>query len=178
MKRLTFRTDMGDDLLDAIAFINPDDAEGLYNLREIAQHGSDELLYEIANRLAEYEDTGLEPEKIVLLKNIVDDAFSDKPKFTEQIRELLRTEKDGRVVVLPCRVGDRIYRVVDDCTFPGDCGTKRMCKGCEYRNLFIEQTRFRLYLLTDGGKLRRGYYRTREEAEKELVTIKDCQETS
>ena len=168
MKRLTGHTDIGDSLLDEIAFINPDDAEGLYNLREIAQHGSDELLYEIANRLAEYEDTGLEPEKIAFLKNVVDDAFSDKPEFTEHIRELLRTEKDGRVVVLPCRVGDRIYRVVDDCTFPGDCGTKRMCKGCEYRNLFIEQTRFRLYLLTDDGKLRRGYYSTREEAEKAL----------
>ena len=178
MKRLTGHTDIGDSLLDEIAFINPDDAEGLYNLREIAQHGSDELLYEIANRLAEYEDTGLEPEKIAFLKNVVDDAFSDKPEFTEHIRELLRAEKDGRLVVLPCRVGDRIYRVVDDCTFPGDCGTKRMCKGCEYRNLFIEQTRFRLYLLTDDGKLRRGYYRTREEAVKELVTIKDCQETS
>ena len=171
MKRLTGHTDIGDSLLDEIAFINPDDAEGLYNLREIAQHGSDELLYEIANRLAEYEDTGLEPEKIAFLKNVVDDAFSDKPEFTEHIRELLRTEKDGRVVVLPCRVGDRIYRVVDDCTFPGDCGTKRMCKGCEYRNLFIEQTRFRLYLLTDDGKLRRGYYRTREEAEKALEEV-------
>ena len=171
MKRLTGHTDIGDSLLDEIAFINPDDAEGLYNLREIAQHGSDELLYEIANRLAEYEDTGLEPEKIVFLKNVVDDAFSDKPEFTEHIRELLRAEKDGRLVVLPCRVGDRIYRVVDDCTFPGDCGTKRMCKGCEYRNLFIEQTRFRLYLLTDDGKLRRGYYRTREEAEKALEEV-------
>ena len=39
MKRLTGRTDIGDSLLDEIAFINPDDAEGLYNLREIAQHG-------------------------------------------------------------------------------------------------------------------------------------------
>ena len=171
MKRLTGHTDIGDSLLDEIAFINPDDAEGLYNLREIAQHGSDELLYEIANRLAEYEDTGLEPEKIAFLKNVVDDAFSDKPEFTEHIRELLRAEKDGRLVVRPCRVGDRIYRVVDDCTFPGDCGTKRVCKGCEYRNLFIEQTRFRLYLLTDDGKLRRGYYRTREEAEKALEEV-------
>ena len=109
MKRLTFRTDMGDDLLDAIAFINPDDAEGLYNLRDIAEHGSDELLYEIANRLAEYEDTRLEPEKIVFLKNVVDDAFSDKPEFTEHIRELLRTEKDGRLVALPCKVGDTLW---------------------------------------------------------------------
>lgn len=56
MKRLTFRTDMGDDLLDAIAFLNPDDAGGMYNLRDIGEYGSDELLLEIANRLAEYED--------------------------------------------------------------------------------------------------------------------------
>ena len=65
------------------------------------------------NRLAEYEDTRLEPEKIVFLKNVVDDAFSDKPEFTEHIRELLRAEKDGRLVVLPCKVGDAIYRCGD-----------------------------------------------------------------
>lgn len=106
------------------------------------------------------------------------DTFGDIPaadvapvvhgELTEHIRELLRAEKDGRLVLLPCRVGDRIYRVIDDCTFPVDCGTTKMCKGCEYRNLFIEKTTFRLYLLTDDGKLRRGYYRTREEAEKAL----------
>ena len=56
MNRLTFRTGMGDELLDAIAFLNPDDEEGMYNLRDIGKHGSDELLLEIANRLAEYED--------------------------------------------------------------------------------------------------------------------------
>ena len=56
MKRLTGRTDIGDSLLDEIAFINPDDAEGMYNLRDIGEYGSDELLLEIANRLAEYED--------------------------------------------------------------------------------------------------------------------------
>lgn len=60
-------------------------------------------------RLAEYEDTGLEPEKIVFLKNVVDDAFSDKPEFTEHIRELLRAEQDGRLVVLPCKVGDTLW---------------------------------------------------------------------
>lgn len=111
------------------------------------------------------------------------DTFGDIPaadvapvvhgELTEHIRELLRAEQDGRLLVLPCRVGDRVYRVTDDCTFPGDCGTKRMCKGCEYRNLLIEKTTFRLYLLTDEGKLRRGYYRTREEAEKALETMKN-----
>ena len=85
-----------------------------------------------------------------------------------RLAEYEDAEEQGLLVRLPCKVGDRIYRVVDDCTFPGDCGTKRMCQGCEYRNLYIEQTRFRLYLLTEDGKLRRGYYRTREEAEKVL----------
>ena len=61
------------------------------------------------NRLAEYEDIGLEPKKIVFLKNVVDDAFSDKPEFTEHIRELLRAVKDGRLVVLPCKVGDELW---------------------------------------------------------------------
>ena len=155
MKRLTGRTDIGDSLLDAIAFINPDDAEGLYNLRDIAEHGSDELLYEIANRLAEYEDTGLEPEKIVFLKNVVDDAFSDKPEFTEHIRELLRAEKDGRLVILPCKVGDRVYQVIPDYTAPDN-------------SLFIEEDVFHLGLLTDSGELPANCYFTLEEAEKAL----------
>ena len=163
MKRLTFRTDMGDDLLDAIAFINPDDAEGLYNLRDIAEHGSDELLYEIANRLAEYEDTRLEPEKIVFLKNVVDDAFSDKPEFTEHIRELLRAEKDGRLVVLPCKVGDTIYRC-------GDPIKKIYEWQIAYVEVYEDETVFiddsdNTFVEADIGKT---VFLTREEAEKAL----------
>ena len=163
MKRLTGRTDIGDSLLDEIAFINPDDAEGLYNLREIAQHGSDELLYEIANRLAEYEDTGLEPEKIVFLKNIVADAFSDKPEFTEHIRELLRAEKDGRLVILPCKVGDTIYRC-------GDPIKKIYEWQIAYVEVYEDETVFvddsdNTFVEADIGKT---VFLTREEAEKAL----------
>ena len=86
----------------------------------------------------------------------------------EHMRELLEAEQDGRLVVLPCRVGDRIYRVVDGCTSNVDCGTKMLCKDCVYRNCFIEECTFHLHLLADDGKLRRGYYHTREEAEKAL----------
>ena len=163
MKRLTGHTDIGDSLLDEIAFINPDDAEGLYNLREIAQHGSDELLYEIANRLAEYEDTGLEPEKIAFLKNVVDDAFSDKPEFTEHIRELLRAEKDGRLVVLPCKVGDTIYRC-------GDPIKKIYEWQIAYVEAYEDETVFvddsdNTFVEADIGKT---VFLTREEAEKAL----------
>lgn len=106
-------------------------------------------------RLAEYEDTGLEPEKIVFLKNVVDDAFSDKPEFTEHIRELLRAEKDGRLVILPCKVGDRVYQVIPDYTAPDN-------------SLFIEEDVFHLGLLTDSGELPANCYFTLEEAEKAL----------
>lgn len=166
MKRLTGRTDIGDSLLDEIAFINPDDAEGLYNLREIAQHGSDELLYEIANRLAEYEDTGLEPEKIVFLKNIVADAFSDKPEFTEHIRELLRAEKNGRLVILPCKVGDTIYRC-------GDPIKKIYEWQIAYVEVYEDETVFvddsdNTFVEADIGKT---VFLTHEEAEKALEEV-------
>ena len=116
MKRLTFRTDMGDDLLDAIAFLNPDDAGGMYNLRDIGEYGSDELLLEIANRLAEYEDTGLEPEEILTGKELAEVACAlislkeyKSLGTIDHIRELLKAEKDGRLVVLPCKVGDTLW---------------------------------------------------------------------
>ena len=75
------------------------------NCKEKGSHCNESACRDVMlNRLAEYEDIGLEPEKIVFLKNVVDDAFSDKPEFTEHIRELLRAEKDGRLVILPCKM--------------------------------------------------------------------------
>ena len=51
MERLTARIDDGAEL-DEIAFINPQDPEGLYNLRDIVEYSSDEQIYKIADRLA------------------------------------------------------------------------------------------------------------------------------
>ena len=60
-------------------------------------------------RLAAYEDTGLDPEQCANAKTIVESAFSDDTSRAERIRELLKADKDGRVVVLPCKVGDTVY---------------------------------------------------------------------
>jgi len=54
--------------LDGIAFINPHDRQGIYNLKEIVDWAEDFYLYKIANRLAAYEDTGLMPEEITELQ--------------------------------------------------------------------------------------------------------------
>ena len=82
MKRLTERTDIGDSPLDAIAFINPDDAGGMYNLRDIGEYGSDELLLEIANRLAEYEDMEEQGLLVRLPCKVGDRVYQVIPDYT------------------------------------------------------------------------------------------------
>ena len=64
--------------------------------------------------LREYLDTGLEPEavetvKIALAaKNMVDlETINNTP--ISRLVELADADKDGRVVVLPCKVGDTVY---------------------------------------------------------------------
>lgn len=61
--------------------------------------------------LRAYEETGLTPEQCENAKTIVESAFSDDTSKAERIRELLKADKDGRLVWLPCKVGDTVYEV-------------------------------------------------------------------
>lgn len=63
----------------------------------------------IMMRLATYEDTGLTPEQCENAKCIIESAFSDDTSKAERIRELLKADKEGRLVVLPCKVGSTVY---------------------------------------------------------------------
>ena len=70
-------------------------------------------------RLAAYEDTGLTPEE-VLPKDKADEIALKLMRLADleslcsytRLRELAEADKDGRVVVLPCKVGDTVYRVI------------------------------------------------------------------
>lgn len=83
---------------------------GLYHLTmtEVVQ---------MADRLAAYEDTRREPEEVTALGKLFDYALKESKTLTEQltllkhIRELAEADKDGRCVVRPCKVGDKLYRV-------------------------------------------------------------------
>ena len=62
-------------------------------------------LIDAANRLAAYEGTGLEPEAV---RRLMQDWTSlimtlDELGGMPHLRELVQAEKDGRLVVLPCR---------------------------------------------------------------------------
>lgn len=68
----------------------------------------------LIERLAAYEDIGLTPEEIKApftedtMINLAAQALGVEPS---RLRELAEADKDGRVVVLPCKVGDKLYRV-------------------------------------------------------------------
>lgn len=64
---------------------------------------------EVWLRLKDYEDTGLTPEQCENAKVIIKIAFSDDTSKAERIRELLKADKEGRLVVLPCKVGSTVY---------------------------------------------------------------------
>ena len=68
------------------------------------------------NRLAAYEDTGLEPQDIISAVDMAKiacalhelNAYKDIGPI-DHIRDLLQAEQDGRLVVLPCKVGDHVW---------------------------------------------------------------------
>ena len=64
-----------------------------------------------------YEDTGLTPESVEALKlSIMGKAISEINEFNglpiDRLRELAEADKEGRIVVLPCKVGDTVYKVI------------------------------------------------------------------
>lgn len=88
-------------------------------------------LMDAADRLAAYEDTGLEPEEIQVLcfmdrrakmANLLRLEEYQELGSIEHLRELVQAEQDGRLVVLPCKVGDTVYFPVES---RWDTGTSR-----------------------------------------------------
>ena len=75
------------------------------------------------SRLAAYEDTDLMPEEFhaywVFLQDLIGDQKASEA--LDRFRELAEADKDGRVVVLPCKVGElwrdqdtgRVVKVTD-----------------------------------------------------------------
>lgn len=81
------------------------------------------------DRLAAYEDTGLEPE---VVKDMAENAETRLLAWFEarynmpvgKLMDLIEAQQDGRVVVLPCKVGDVVYEVHNNTA---------ACTMCRYR---------------------------------------------
>ena len=127
---------------------------------------------DFVDRLAAYEDTGLTPERCAEFARADAEGRYIVMRDAEQagvarLRELAEADKDGRVVVLPCKVGDTVYfallgRIIEKQVFSivsFSNSTRIYCGGTsEY------------FRPEDIGKT---FFLTREEAEKALQEMED-----
>lgn len=71
------------------------------------------------DRLAAYEDTGLEPERCAEFARADAEGRYIVMRDAEQegvarLRELAKADKDGRLVMLPCKVGEKLWVIGRD----------------------------------------------------------------
>lgn len=150
-----------------------EDGGAAYYLDGFGSFDEIEALEECVDKLAAYEDTRLDPEEYKK------HADALKKLDIEHMHDLLCAENDGRLVVLPCKVGDMVWtnfsmsglyfrdkdkpysvRVV----FIGLNGSDAMGKGLI--NVVYEKHNYMMqFHLSDIGKT---VFLTREEAESAL----------
>ena len=80
----------------------------------------------------------------------------------KKLAEYETAEEDGRLVVLPCKVGSTVYRILYTLAF-GEIGDKAE------KHYFIRETSFEYGMIDD---LNETVFLTREEAEKALEDMK------
>ena len=129
----------------------------------------------LKDRLAAYEDTGLTPERCAEFARADAEGRYIVMRDAEQegvarLRELAEADRDGRLVVLPCKVGDVVYGFYGKNTILPmvakwiETNTDGWCIAAQYTPMAPKFYRF-----SDFGKT---VFLTREEAEKALETMK------
>ena len=126
----------------------------------------------LVERLAAYEDTGLTPEEVFALIKGWSDLCTTIGECggIDRLRELAEADKAGRLVVLPCKVGDTVYWV--NGAVITECKVHRIQKNrnglyiCLKSN--VSHGAFRADL-----SIGKTVFLTREEAEKVLEAMKD-----
>ena len=128
---------------------------------------------QVWEQLKAYEDTGLTPERCAEFARADAEGRYIVMRDAEQegvarLRELAEADRDGRVVVVPCKVGDKLYRVFAGEIFEHRVGSMKyfVIQG----HWDIETYPFCPCVESSIGKT---IFLTREEAEKTLEATKD-----
>lgn len=124
-------------------------------------------------RLKAYEDTGLEPAMCANYKTFEDEAISKGVTF-KRIVALMEADRTGRLEVLPCKVGQRVFALLDTDKHISECEVKRIGMGNEIGFIGLEPigARGREYGVSLNG-FGKTVFLAREEAEKALEAMKD-----
>lgn len=125
------------------------------------------------DRLAAYENTGLMPGEVAELQALLQGCESKKSAEWVRLQELAEADKAGRVMVLPCKVGDRLYEVTGRKTISV---YKIRAIRVELFGLFIEWDIVEGFVWQslsgiNDGEIGKTVFLTREEAEEKLKEV-------
>lgn len=125
-------------------------------------------------RLAAYEDTGLMPEEIDMDHEAAETLRQlCRGCDLDRLEELAEAEKDGRLMVLPCKVGQRVFALLDTDKHISECEVKQIGMGNKIGFIGLEPigARGREYGVALNG-FGKTVFLTREEAEAALEAMK------
>ena len=128
-------------------------------------------------RLAAYEDEGLTPADVKSMYaewQAMMSALNGTGGGYARLRELAEADRNGRVVALPCKVGQRVFALMDTDKRISECEVKQIGMGNEIGFIGLEPigARGRKYGVALNG-FGKTVFLTREEAEKALEARKD-----
>ena len=126
---------------------------------------------DFVDRLAAYEDSRLSPEDAANLHAIL--RLGDGMTLM-RLRELAVADQEGRVIVLPCKVGHRVFALLDTDKHISECEIKQIGLGNEIGFVGLEPigARGREYGVSLNG-FGKTVFLTREEAEKALAELEE-----
>lgn len=126
--------------------------------------------------LREYLDTGLTPEEFHAYWVFLEDMIGEQKasEALDRFRQLVKADRDGQLVVLPCEVGQRVFALLDTDKHISECEVKQIGMGNKIGFIGLEPigARGREYGVSLNG-FGKTVFRTREEAEKALEAMKD-----
>lgn len=126
---------------------------------------------QVWERLKSYEDSKLSPEDAANLHAIL--RLGDGMTLM-RLRELAVADQEGRVIVLPCKVGHRVFALLDTDKHISECEIKQIGLGNEIGFVGLEPigARGREYGVSLNG-FGKTVFLTREEAEKALAELEE-----
>lgn len=129
----------------------------------------------LRERMRPYEDTGLTADVCAEYRKFEDEVVASGKTFG-RLLELLRADTDGRVVVLPCKVGDTVWitgsvrRLYSEKVRTFFCGDPSYSRGMADNGVKMIRTTGCDIPIHEFGKT---VFLTREEAEKTLEAMKN-----
>ena len=99
------------------------------NMMYCSTQATADCVAKLEERLEAYKDTGLEPEELTIVRALCEDYVSaglnagfiracinavQSGMSTERITEITKAESEGRLVILPCKMGDTVWRIYSD----------------------------------------------------------------